>query len=214
MPVPLIDFANSIRPRSTTLMLGAGSSLPSGAPSSAGLVKDLVDALGQSELSNPTLAEVAGLVELKLGRRKLYDLLAKRLATLRPAGGILQIPRFDWLSIYTTNFDTLVEQSYKLADREIDVLRGNADFREGADGATPLLKIHGCISQDISIGSQHRLIVTEADYEEHQKYRQLLFDRMKYEMMRNDILIIGHSLADPDVRSIINHLITHHSPPS
>ncbi len=207
MPISLNEFANSIRPSSTTLLLGAGSSIPSGAPSSAELARDLIHALDQSELDNPTLAEAAGLVELKFGRRKLYDLLSKRLSKLRPTGGILQLPRFDWLSIYTTNFDTLIEQSFKLADREIDVLRGNADFREGADGAISLHKIHGCISQDVSVGSQHRLVITEADYEAAQKYRQLLFDRMKYEMMRNDVLIVGHSLADPDVRRIINHVL-------
>ena len=207
MPIPIEDLVGAINPKNTTLLLGAGSSIPSGAPSAADLASAIIAEIKNPDLTEATLIDAAGIFELKFGRRALVDLVAGKLVHIKPAGGILNLPRFEWQSIYTTNYDTLIEQSYRRASKEISIIRGNADFREGTSSATPLLKIHGCITQDISLGSQYRLVLTEVDYAEHEKYREIMFERLSYDMMKNDVVIIGHSLSDEGIRDTVNRTI-------
>ena len=207
MPIPIEALVEQTDPRRTTLFLGAGSSIPCGAPSASQIAADLVSALDNPDLDGASLAEVAGIYELKMGRRSLIDFVAGKLKHLKPTGGLLNLPKFDWHSIYTTNYDTLIEQSYSRAHRELSTIRGNADFREGSASATPLLKIHGCITQDISRGSQYRMVITESDYEESEKYRELLFERLSYDLMKNDVIIIGSSLSDATIRDTVNRAL-------
>lgn len=208
MPISVSQLADDIRPRSTVLFFGSGASIPSGAPSS----QKVVEALGEEfrlDLSRFTLSEASGLVEHKSkDRRRMINVVRSSLSSVRPTGGILNIPLYDWKSIYTTNYDNLIESAYGKAGKDISVYSSNFDFTaDTPPNATKLFKVHGTIEQDISSGHNARLIITENDYESAEDYREFLFDRLKSDLAGSRLIIVGHSLADPDIKALVTRAI-------
>ncbi len=192
----------------TILLFGAGSSIPSGGPSSQALVAQLAEKFA-IDISQPlTLSDLATIVEARHTRRELVEALADILSRLQPTRGILNLPDFDWAGLYTTNYDELIEKSYARQNKTLQVICSNFDFGLRTDAnETHLYKLHGSIGYDISLGHQHRLILTASDYDIASEYREGLYARFTEQLFTNDAIIIGHSLGDPDLRSIIEEAI-------
>lgn len=205
--IALASLAESIMPPETILLFGAGASVRSGAPTG----RDLRDFLGRTfglNAAEYTLGELAALAELKRGRRDLLSALRTRLGPLSPAGGILNLPRYPWKSLYTTNYDTLIEQSYDRAGCPLKVVRSDFDFttRDSA-AATKLFKLHGSLEGDVSDGGPARLTITDADFDNTKTYRESLYDRLRAELAGSHLVIIGHSLQDPDIQEVAKRAI-------
>lgn len=196
------DLVVALRPENTALLLGAGASISSGAPSGAALAKTIAAKL-TPPFDSTDLAEVCGVFAHRVGRRELVELIQERLRELRPTGGLLALPTLPWRAIYSTNFDQLVERSYQLADRSIHVVRSDYDFSTTPDpSATTLYKLHGCITQDISLGHHARMVLTELDYDEVDTYRRTLFTSLQAHMLTANTLIVGQSLSDLHLRNL------------
>jgi hypothetical protein len=193
-------LASKINPASTILLLGAGASVPSGAPTGAEFARYLARRL-TPPIDGSDLAEVATIVEHKTSRRELVTAVQARLSDLDPTGGLLLLPEFDWRAIYSTNFDRLVEKAYHKNGRDLPVVRSNYDWQRGFEG-TVLYKIHGCMTQDVGLGHKHRMVLTDRDYDHVKEYHQLLFKSLELEMMTSDMLIIGQSLADQHLKDL------------
>ncbi|WP_170432144.1 SIR2 family protein [Ruegeria arenilitoris] len=207
MPISLDSLVSQIDPSRAALLFGAGASLPSGAPS----VGQLCDKLGEAISRDPksfSFAELCSLVELKHDRKKLVSLVRKEFKNLRPSGGMLNIADFDWVSIFTTNYDDLVEKVYNKKDRDIRVFSSNFDFGEPeAPGGVPIFKIHGTIGLDTADGHRSRMVLTTEDNDLCEEYREALYDRLRTDISAHDLIIIGHSLSDPDLDSIIKRAL-------
>jgi len=127
---------------------------------------------------------------------------------MRPTGSIVNIPLYDWRAIFTTNYDTLIEQSYEIRKRELTVYRSNFDFSPRGDHTeTKLFKIHGSIDQDIVDGHQSRIIISAEDYDLAEKYREQLYDTLTLNATTANLLIIGHSFSDPDLKIVIDEAL-------
>jgi hypothetical protein len=199
---------SSLEPARTTLLLGAGASVPSGAPSSKQLAHKLWHDLPKTEPQSDDLIETASILERRFTRRPVVEIVVSTLRKLRPAGGILGLPQFGWAAIFTTNFDQIVEHAYKQSNIPLTVIRSNYDFSYNETRmATNLYKIHGCISQDRSLGHKASMILTERDYEEYIKYRQSLFALLRSAMMNDNILIIGQSLRDRHLNDTVKEIL-------
>ena len=207
-PYEIQDVVRSIDPDSTVLLFGAGSSIPSGAPSSQKIAEHLTKTFQQNS-DGFSLAEVSELVERKTGdRRALVSAVRELFRSVEPTRGILNIPRYDWKAIYTTNYDTLIEEAYGRHGVPLSVYDSNFDFRvRGNILTTKLYKLHGTINKDIVDGNNSRLVLTQGDYKHTQDYRDKLFDALKADLSEANIIIIGQSLADPDIKAIINRAI-------
>ncbi|SDY92243.1 SIR2-like domain-containing protein [Modestobacter sp. DSM 44400] len=199
----LADLVALINPSQTSLLLGAGASVSSGAPTGASLARQLA-----SRLSPPPdggdLSEICGIYENRLGRKDLVQDIRQRLSGLQPTQGMLAVPAFNWRAIYSTNFDRLVEQAYRQAGKDLKVVRSNYEFtvEAAATPVTVLYKMHGCLTQDAADGSHSRMLLTEADYDSFVEYRQSLFDSLRINMLTGDTLIVGQSLRDAHLRSL------------
>ena len=201
------ELAKLLSPARTTLIFGAGASIPSGAPSGHQLALKLGRLL-TPEPDGAELSEVAQLVENRKSRRILIEAVQDALQGLAPTAGLLTLPDFDWLSIYTTNFDTLVEQSYRQNGRQLDVYRSNYDVAAPRGERTPLYKIHGCVTQDSAFGHKSRMLITESDYDDYEQYRQTLFNALQQDMFTSDTVIIGQSLADRHLKDLAKKVVT------
>ena len=53
-------------------------------------------------------------------------------------------------------------------------------------------------------GDRSRIILTDADYDLTEEYREQLYDRLKADLAGSLLIVIGHSLADRDIRDVVN----------
>lgn len=195
---------NRIQPEKTVLLFGAGSSIPSKAPTSQALIDFFA-----KRFSLPTtgfsLPEISSLAERKAGRRSLIDALREQFKSLKPTGGLMNLPLYNWKSLFTTNFDDLIEQCYRRRELPINVYSSDFDFR-GQDNALAqkVFKLHGTIEKDVIDGDRSRIILTDSDYDQTSVYREQLYGRLKTDLAGALLIIVGHSLADPDIREIAN----------
>lgn len=205
MELEVERFVANLEPNRTVLLFGSGSSLPSGAPSVADLQAHFQRVFG-TPFAGYTLAEQSGIIENQTGdRKRLIETLREKFRGLKPAGSILNLPLYDWKSIFTTNYDRVIEESYRRKGRSLKSYESNFDFGSRHDpAALQLFKLHGSIDRDISDGYQARIILTDADYDHTDDYREYLYDRLKGDLAGSTLVIVGHSLADPHVRVIID----------
>lgn len=204
MAYDLSELVEKLNPRQTALLLGAGASMPSGAPSGRELGKLLAANGGITGAENYSLAEIAGLFEQRHGRAALAHQVRKQLEDLHPTGGLRLLPMFDWYRIYSTNFDTLVEQVYRDAGVELTTRRSNYDFsRNSEPAALEFYKIHGCVSEDVGFGHKSRMLLTEDDYDSFDDFRQASFKALESDILTKDFLVIGQSLEDAHLKSLI-----------
>lgn len=204
MPIELNQLVNEITPEQTVLFFGAGSSLPSYAPS----VEKIINAISSNfHISNAgfTLRELTSIVEQRHSRKELIGCLRKLFKDLKPSGGLLNIPLYNWRSIYTTNYDNLIEQSYTRANVIISPCSCNFDFsNQSKPDSLKLFKVHGTIEKDVCDGNLSRIIITDQDYDKTNDYREIVWNRFKCDISESHLIIIGHSLADPHIKEIID----------
>ena len=204
MPIELKRLAQNIDPERTVLFLGAGACISSHAPSVGKLLELLESRFGVSAVGY-TLREYTGILESKFGRRDLIETLRQAFKGASPTGSLLNMPLYKWKSIYTTNYDTLVEQCYRKRDISLLVYESNFDFQvHDKPDSVKLFKLHGSIEKDLCDGSSSRIVLTDNDYDHTQTFREGLYDRLKSDLFGANLIIIGHSLADEDIKAIAN----------
>jgi hypothetical protein len=208
----LSALAERLDPSRTVLLLGAGVSVSSGAPTGAMLSNKLAARIGMT-VEGADLSEIATIFESKFGRKPLIATIKAQFKDLQPSGSLIALASLNWPSIYSTNFDQLMEAAHREAHRDLHLVRSNFDFngRLGLEGTTTLYKIHGCLSQDVALGHKASMVLTVRDYEDHENYRQALFRALQFEMMTKDTLVIGHSLRDPHLVQLAQTVARLHS---
>lgn len=205
MTIDLSILCRQLEPQNTTLVLGAGASIPSGAPSGAQLARDIEDEFQVGQSLNFNLADICTLVERRRDRRSLIEFICKKIEKLQPTGGLLSLPRFPWAGIFSTNYDDLVEKSYQKSSKRINVYSSNYDFRaNGAVDHQSLYKFHGTLWKDESLGHRERMVVTGPDYDKVEDFRAAIYGRLADCLHTKNVLIVGHSLEDPDLRKLVD----------
>ncbi len=208
MPITLDQLVSKIEPASTILLFGSGSSIPSGAPSVDTIISDLAHDLSLDQNSY-TLGEISGIYEQRNGRKNLITKIRKHFKQKGPTGGLINVPLYDWRNIYTTNYDELIESAYSRHGTPMNVYASNFDFTiHNSPENTKLFKLHGTIGKDDSDGYRGRIIITENDFDHTEDFRQALFDHFKSDVNISNLIIIGHSLADPDIKGIVNRALS------
>lgn len=206
MTITLETLCREISTEKTAILFGAGSSLPSGAPTGQELA-DRLSELFNIKAPGMNLIEVATLVEIKNGRGELVHALRKILRPLKPTGGILNLPNYKWRDIFTTNFDQIIEKAFAKAGCPLSVISANYEFDKSYDDTQKLFKLHGTIEKDISDADLSRIIISQEDYTVSSDYRQNLYDRFMLITASSDLLVVGYSLSDPDLMSIVDEAV-------
>lgn len=208
MPLTLDDLTDTLEPENTILFFGAGSSIPSGAPPVGRILEHLSEKFG-TPASDYSLSEVAELVQMRHSRPALIKALRSLFARVKPSGGIANLPLYPWKSIFTTNYDCLIEKVYEQRSKILRVYHSDFDFQQGDERENcTLFKLHGTIQHDVADGHNSRIIISQSDYENTYKYREWLFDRLKGDLAGANLVIIGYSLSDPHISQIIDRAST------
>jgi len=214
LPPALIE---SLRSGKILLFLGSGASANSvrkdgSKPPMGGELADLLSEkfLG-GRYNGKNLTYVSALAISETNTFQVQEYIRDIFKSLEPSKNHLQIPTFNWRGIFTTNYDTLIEDAYRQlkekAAQEISPLISNNDIFDAivSDRAKmPLFKLHGCITK---VRDPHCLLILTTDqYISYRKGRDHLFDQFSTWAREYPILFIGHGLEDTDIREALSRL--------
>ena len=102
-------------------------------------------------------------------------------------------------TIWTTNFDTLIEDA--LSPRERVVVRASdADLTSGSlQFNREILKMHGCLQRS----GPNDFVLTTEDFEDYAARRQVFAARLRNDLQRRRFLFAGYGLGDPNIRTAV-----------
>lgn len=104
--------------------------------------------------------------------------------------------------LITTNYDTNLE--YCIDD--LFVIHRNLSSvnssRTSSKNNIKLYKIHGCIKDN-----DNGIIITEKDYQDFYSSNRYIFHKLYSTLMENNMVFIGYSLADPNIRGLLSEVL-------
>lgn len=187
------------------LFVGAGVSRAAGFVDWKALLREIADELG---LDVDRETDLVALTQFHVNQRGtrarinqvLIDELTKD-ATLTPTHEV--VARLPLDTVWTTNYDELVERSFESAGKSVDVKRtipNLAQIRRGTD--VTLYKMHGCVTQP------EDAVLTKDDYEGYDRKRSLFSDSLKGDLIEKTFLFLGFSFTDPNIDQILSRVRT------
>ena len=194
-----------VRQTKVSLFIGAGFSIEANAPSVSKL-KELVLAEFENdkqrkEHENDSLAELTEFFVEEIcssSRNELITIMKKAFkftpTCMDDHKMLAAIPHFN--KIFTTNYDTLLEDSYPESER--DVVRNDDDCTY-LNNPTAIIKVHGDFVFPDSV------VITTNDYNKFKKKRPnpSMWNLVETEFLTKHILFIGYSLEDNNILDII-----------
>lgn len=204
-----------IKAGNVVLFLGAGASF--GCKNNSG---DKIPS-GQ-ELSNMIASKFLGkdyldknldyVSELAISESSLFEVqnfVAEIFKHFEPEKFHQEIPSFNWKAIFTTNYDLIIEkvyQKYRKPLQELKPVIKNTPVTQifTSEKILPYYKIHGCIN-DIN-DPEAPLIMTPDQFVNYLSKRDRLFAVLKELSYDYPVLFVGFSMADYDIRTILNSL--------
>ena len=195
-----------VRKEQVTLFLGAGFSLKAGAPSCWSLIDAILNQVpyeDKEDFVNLTLEALCQkFVEYNdEGRnaliRTLKPLFNFERKNCEDQISLSHIPHFK--RIFTTNYDTLIEDAY---GSDCVVIKQNQNIGMIDDTKTMIYKIHG------DFDSPDEMILTRGDYDDFYRNQknELIWDIVKAEFSLRAILFIGYSLDDSNITHLIERV--------
>ena len=196
-----------IRKGDVVLFVGAGFSIKAGAPSGSDLCNLLYNALPeniQNEKSLKTEYTLQKLSETYLthfGRVALVDLLKNAFdfesKDTSDQQLLAQIPHFK--HIITTNYDSLLEDAY---GESCNLVVTNSNLSQIDSRKPTIYKVHGDFSHPNDI------VIAQRDYKRmySQKQENLIWDTIRAEFSRHNVLFIGYSISDQNIQMLIEYV--------
>ena len=193
------ELSEEMRDGNVVLFIGAGLSIGAGLPGWGALICPLAERIGYE---GDDLLKVAQYYENRLGRRALISYLRDWLDTIRiePAENHDLLVRLPVNTVFTTNFDDLLERAYRKAGRPVNLVVGATDLSFWDESRVNLVKLHGTHDRPASF------IITERDYNTIYRNNALLMQQLNAMLATRTFLFIGYSVSDPDFNQIYDQL--------
>lgn len=198
-------YGDALTNRDAGLFVGAGVSRAAGFVDWRSLLREIAEELG---LDVDRETDLVALTQFHVNQRgtraRINQVLIDELtrgATLTPIHQV--VARLPVDTVWTTNYDELVERSFEAAGKTVDVKRtipNLAQIRRGKD--VTLYKMHGCVSQP------EDAVLTKDDYEGYDRKRSLFSDSLKGDLIEKTFLFLGFSFTDPNIDQILARVRT------
>jgi hypothetical protein len=196
----LKEYTRAIREGSAALFVGAGVSRAAGYVDWKLLLKEIAQDL---DLDVDRETDLIALAQFHVNSRGARDRINQLLideflehVELTPSHHLIATLPVD--TIWTTNYDDLLENAFSQAKKRTDVKRRPEDFaitRRHADVA--IYKMHG------DKFSPAEAVITKEDYETYNTTRELFTIALKGDLAKRTFLFVGFSFTDPNVMYIL-----------
>lgn len=195
------DFADAVERGEAALFAGAGLSAGAGFVDWRGLLRDVAEGLGLKVEQESDLIGLAQWEHNERGTRNklnqaILDKLGRDLAA--PSESHKIIARLPIDTIWTTNYDTLIEDSLRAAGRKPAVKWKRSDMTASPRGTDAFVyKMHGHVDDAESA------VITKDDYERYESTRRVFVDKLEGDLVSKTFLFVGFSFTDPNIDYIL-----------
>ena len=204
------ELVSRIKEGNVVLFLGAGASIAAGGPSTNELATYLKERFPKSDQTLSEFFEVCQdvLDTLPYDRAQLEEAVRAKLSNLQASEAHKAITEHPWAAIFTTNFDDLVELSYrtsKTTRRCQPISSDGFQINVGDKSRVYLFKIMG--SMDVSDGESGQMVLSRGDHNKALVRRRKFFESLADFVKNGTILFIGYSFRDRLVLDVMEELI-------
>lgn len=200
----LSHYVSAMHEEDAALFIGAGMSRPSGFVDWKGLMRECAKELGLDVDLEHDLIAVAQyyLNKRNMDRSLLNQILIDEFTKpVKNSENHKIIARLPISTIWTTNYDSLIEDSFKSAKRIADVKLRDEDIATHKKGREVIVyKMHG------DIAMPDKVIICKDDYERYAKYHKIFQNALEGDLVNKTFLFLGFSFTDPNLEYMLGHL--------
>lgn len=197
------EFTKAIRRNKAAIFAGAGLSCGSGFVNWKELLRELATDINLNVDKENDLVSVAQYYfNEKGGRGQINQNLMNCFTKyVEPNENMEILSRLPIHTYWTTNYDSLIEDSLKTKGKVVDVKFDSENFsNESPNASATVYKMHG----DINYPS--KAILTKDDYESYNETRQIFTTALQGDLVKKTFLFIGCSMTDPNMKYILSRL--------
>lgn len=202
------DYVEKLRQGTATIFLGAGMSKAAGFVDWKGLLRDLATELGLNIEDESDLISVAQFHKNKNNNRNKIDekIVNEFTDSDVETDNHRIIARLPFNTIWTTNYDDLIEDAHKKIYKKVDVKSEVDDLFINRDNrACILYKMHG--DKD----KPSKAVLLKEDYEKYYYTHEPFISILNSELITKSFLFIGFSFTDPNINYIFGRLTHRYS---
>lgn len=203
----LREYSAALLEDQAAAFVGAGFSVGAGFVDWKTLLREVASDLG---LLVDEEHDLIALAQYEVNRSGTRDRLEQKVirefvskGTITPAHGWLA--RLPLQTVWTTNYDSLLEQAFKDANKVVDVKFTTNHLQQRVPYTDVVVyKMHGDVSDPASA------VLTKDDYEQYDKEHPLFVQQLQAGLASCMFLFVGFSFTDPNIESIfvrLRHLL-------
>lgn len=143
--------------------------------------------------------KIASLFEHKFGRVQLIETIRNALYSdeVEPGQAHIAFAELPFDTIYSTNFDLILEDSFSFIKKPFRSLVGELQMPfHGGPLTTNIVKMHG------DLRHEEHVIITQEDYDSYLDNYPVLATHLSAMLITKTPLFIGYGLSDPDFKHI------------
>lgn len=196
-------YAQALESGDVAVFAGAGLSRAAGYVDWKGLLKDIASDLKLDIDRETDLIAVAQYhLNEKRSRTRITQTIVDELAgTAKPTPSHSVLARLPIPTVWTTNYDQLLERAFENAGKVVDVKIAQENLAHTKRGRDVVLyKMHGCITRP------HEAVITKDDYEQYERKCPLFVESLKGDLISKTFLFLGFSFADPNIDYILSRV--------
>lgn len=202
------DYVSKLRQGTATVFLGAGMSKAAGFVDWRGLLADLAEELGLKISEENDLISVAQFHKNKNNNRNKINekIVGEFTDNDVETENHRIIARLPFNTIWTTNYDDLIEDAHTKIGKKIDIKRNIDDlFINKGNRSNILYKMHGDKDQ------ANDAVLLKEDYERYYYTHEPFISILNSELISKSFLFVGFSFTDPNVNYIFGRLTHRYS---
>ena len=197
------EYGQALDNREAALFVGAGLSMPAGFKSWQELLREVAADL-QLDIDHET--DLVALAQFHVNERKVRTKLNQLLVdeyncVLKPTPNHRLIASLTIDTVWTTNYDQLLEYAFQEAGKRCDVKVTTENFATTLRGKdVTVYKMHGDVTQP------HEAVITKEDYELYNVHREVFTNALRGDLVSKTFLFLGFSFTDPNIDYILSRI--------
>ena len=197
------EFVEKLKCEKASLFIGSGISRNAGYANWKDILRECAEEIGLNVDKEQDLITLAEFYVKGKQRTKIDKAIATYFkdSTGDPKNVHKIITTLPLRSVWTTNYDTLLERSFKNANITYSVVTDDNSYVSLDPTATVKIhKIHG------DVNYPKDCVITRKDYEKYEETHDIVLSELKGEMCTNSFLFIGYSFSDIDIQHILSKI--------